>query len=83
MLLLQKVMERLTEKGYRVGNVDVTVLAQRPKLRDYIPAMQEKLAAVLRVGSDRVSIKATSEEGLGFTGREEGIACHAVCLLDD
>lgn len=83
MLLLQKVMERLTEKGYRVGNVDVTVLAQRPKLRDYIPAMQEKLAAVLRVGSDRVSIKATTEEGLGFTGREEGIACHAVCLLDE
>lgn len=83
MILLQKVMERLTEKGYRVGNVDVTVLAQRPKLRDYIPAMQEKLAAVLQIGIERVSIKATTEEGLGFTGREEGIACHAVCLLDE
>lgn len=83
MLLLQTVMERLREKGYRVGNVDVTVLAQRPKLRDYIPQMREKLAAALCVGTDRVNIKATTEEGLGFTGRQEGISCHAVCLLEE
>ncbi len=83
MLLLQTVMDRLTEQGYRVGNVDVTVLAQRPKLKDYIPQMCEKLAEALRIPLGRVNIKATTEEGLGFTGNGEGIACHAVCLLEE
>ena len=80
MLLLEEVMQRLLHKGYRVGNVDVTVLAQRPKLKDHIPQMKENLACALGVDPDRVNIKATTEEGLGFTGRGEGIACHAVCL---
>lgn len=82
-LLLREVMCRLTRQGYRVVNVDVTVLAQRPKLRDYIPQMVENLAAELRVSFDRVNVKATTEEGLGFTGSGEGIACHAVCLLEE
>lgn len=82
-LLLREVMCRLTRQGYRVGNVDVTVLAQRPKLRDYIPQMVENLAAELHLSPDRVNVKATTEEGLGFTGSGEGIACHAVCLLEE
>lgn len=82
-LLLREVMCRLTRQGYRVGNVDVTVLAQRPKLRDYIPQMVENLAAELHLSLDRVNVKATTEEGLGFTGSGEGIACHAVCLLEE
>lgn len=82
-LLLREVMRRLTRQGYRVGNVDVTVLAQRPKLRDYIPQMVENLAAELHLSLDRVNVKATTEEGLGFTGSGEGIACHAVCLLEE
>ena len=82
MLLLEEVMRRIMEKGYRVGNVDVTVLAQRPKLKPYIPNMIGNLARVLKVDADCVNVKATTEEGLGFTGRGEGIACHAVCLLE-
>ena len=83
MLLLQRVMERLKEKNYRVGNVDVTILAQKPKLKDHIPQMTENLAAALELPLDRVNVKATTEEGLGFTGRLEGIACHGVCLLEE
>ncbi len=80
--LLGCVMDMLREKGYRVGNVDVTVLAQAPKLRPYIPQMAENLGAQLLVDSSCINIKATTEEGLGFTGTREGIACHAVCLLE-
>ncbi len=83
LLLLQEVMERLKEKNFRVGNVDVTLIAQRPKLKDYIPKMAENLAATLKTDPSRVNIKATTEEGLGFTGRGEGISCHAVCLLEE
>lgn len=83
LLLLERVMVRLEERQMRVGNVDVTLLAQRPKLRPYIPQMEETLARALHVSVDRVNIKATTEEHLGFTGREEGIACHAVCLLKE
>lgn len=83
MLLLQTVMEKLTEKGFRVGNIDVTVLAQRPKLKEYIPQMCANLSAALQIAPERVNVKATTEEGLGFTGRGEGIACHAVCLLEE
>lgn len=82
-LLLETVMQRVREHGYDIGNVDVTVLAQRPKLRDYIPLMRERLAQTMGIAPDRVNIKATTEEGLGFTGSGEGIACHAVCLLEE
>lgn len=82
-LLLETVMQRVRECGYDVGNVDVTVLAQRPKLKDHIPQMRQRLAQAMRIAKDRVNIKATTEEGLGFTGSGEGIACHAVCLLQE
>ncbi|MBQ6030458.1 MAG: 2-C-methyl-D-erythritol 2,4-cyclodiphosphate synthase [Oscillospiraceae bacterium] len=80
--LLTRVWALITERGYRLGNLDVTVLAQKPKLAPYLPQMKEKLCAILSAEPDRVNIKATTEEHLGFTGREEGIACHAVCLLE-
>ena len=83
MLLLERAMERIREKHFRVGNVDVTVIAQRPKLLHYIPRMRENLAKALGIDLDRVNIKATTEEGLGFTGSGEGIACHAVSLLEE
>lgn len=83
LLLLQEVMRLLREKHLRVGNTDMTVLAQRPKLKDYIPQMRENLARAMSVPLDRVNVKATTEEGLGFTGSGEGIACHAVCLLEE
>ena len=82
MLLLDRVMQTLERAGYAVGNVDVTVLAQRPKLKNYIPVMRENLARAMKIPLDCVNIKATTEEGLGFTGSGEGIACHAVCLLE-
>ncbi len=82
-LLLRRVMSRLKENRLSVGNVDVTVVAQRPKLREFIPAMTQTLAEALEVPLSRVNIKATTEEGLGFTGTGEGIACHAVCLLEE
>ncbi len=82
LLLLQRVTETLTEYGYTVGNVDATVLAQRPKLAPHIPAMRENLAAAMGIAPDRVSVKATTEEGLGFTGAGEGIAAHAVVLIE-
>ena len=80
-VLLRAVKEKLASAGYRVGNIDVTVIAQRPKLKDCIPAMIGNIAADLGVEESRINIKATTEEGLGFTGSGEGIACHAVCLL--
>ncbi|MGM9650847.1 MAG: 2-C-methyl-D-erythritol 2,4-cyclodiphosphate synthase [Faecousia sp.] len=83
MRLLKTVMERLKQAGYRVGNVDVTVIAQAPKLSAYLPQMAANLAVMLLVPADRVNIKATTEEHLGFTGAGEGIACHAVCLLEE
>ena len=83
MLLLERAMERIRQKGFRVGNVDVTVIAQRPKLLHYIPQMCENLARALELPTDRVNVKATTEEGLGFTGSGEGISCHAVCLLEE
>ena len=79
--LLAVVRDRIRAAGYEIGNIDVTVIAQRPKLASYIPEMRETLCGVLELPLDRLSIKATTEERLGFTGREEGIACHSVCLL--
>ena len=83
MLLLDEVIRRIHEKGYRVGNVDVTLIAQRPKLKDHIPQMIQNLARALCVGLDHVNVKATTEEHLGFTGSGEGMAGHAVCLLEE
>ena len=80
--LLREVDRRLTEAGYRLGNLDVTVIAQRPKLATYINQMRQNLAAALRTELQNVSVKATTEEHLGFTGAGEGIAAHAVCLLE-
>ena len=81
--LLREVDRRLTEAGYRLGNLDVTVIAQRPKLAPYINQMRQNLAAALRTELQNVSVKATTEEHLGFTGSGDGIAAHAVCLLED
>ena len=81
MELLGCVCALLRQKGYRVGNCDCTVIAQRPKLAPYIPAMRENIASALGVPTDRVSVKATTEEGLGFTGEGAGIAAQAIALL--
>ena len=81
--LLDTVMEMLTRAGYRVGNIDATILAQRPKLAPYIDEMRENLARRMEIGPDRVNVKATTEEKLGFTGSGEGMAAHAVCLLEE
>ena len=81
MALLRSAMALLEQKGYRVGNLDATILAQRPKLAPHVQAMRENLAQACGVDIDAVSVKATTEEGMGFTGREEGIACHCVCFL--
>ena len=82
LMLLRRVTETLEGKGYRIGNVDATVLAQRPKLAPHIPLMRERLAAAMGIAPDQVSVKATTEEGLGFTGTGEGIAAHAVALIE-
>ncbi|KXA15747.1 2-C-methyl-D-erythritol 2,4-cyclodiphosphate synthase [Fusobacterium equinum] len=82
LLLLKKIKELVQEKGYRVGNIDATIALQKPKLRPYIDTMREKIANILEIDVDRVSIKATTEEKLGFTGREEGIKAYAVTLLE-
>ena len=81
--LLQIVAQRVGEAGYRVSNIDVTMIAQKPKLRPYIDTMQSNIAAAVGVAPDRVNVKATTEEKLGFTGTGEGMSCHAVCLLDE
>ncbi len=79
--LLRQVCRRVREAGFEIENVDATVLAQQPKLRPYIDDMRAMISAALGIDIDCVSVKATTEEGLGFTGRKEGIAAHAVCLL--
>ena len=80
--LLEHVVRLLGEQGFSVGNVDATILAQRPKLAPYIPDMRENLARAIGVKPSQVNVKATTEEGLGFTGAEEGIAAHAVALIE-
>lgn len=81
--LLKTVGQKLTAAGYRVGNIDVTMIAQRPKLKEYIPTMAQNIAAALGIGAGQVNVKATTEEHLGFTGTGEGMSCHAVCLLEE
>ena len=81
--LLSCVAEKLAAAGYRVSNVDVTMIAQAPKLKAHIPQMMKNIADKLNVDPSRVNVKATTEEHLGFTGAMEGMACHAVCLLEE
>lgn len=83
LLLLRQVAEVLNRKGYEIGNVDATILAQKPKLAPHISSMREALSDSLEIPVDRISVKATTEEGLGFTGAGEGIAAHAVVLLNE
>ena len=81
--LLEAVGQKLTAAGYRVGNIDVTMIAQKPKLKEYIPQMTQNIARALDIPVGRVNVKATTEEKLGFTGSGEGMSCHAVCLLEE
>ena len=81
--LLQIVGEKVAEAGYRISNIDVTMIAQRPKLRPHIEQMEKNIALALNLDARRVNVKATTEERLGFTGEELGMACHAVCLLEE
>ena len=81
--LLRIVGQKVAAKGYRISNIDVTMIAQAPKLKPYILQMRDNIAGVLGLDPDRVNVKATTEEHLGFTGRREGLSCHAVCLLEE
>jgi len=81
LLLLSEVKNILEEKGYTINNIDVTIVAQKPKMAPYIEQMTLNIAKTLNIENDRMNIKATTTEGLGFTGREEGIAAYAVCTL--
>lgn len=81
--LLACVAKKIRAAGYRVSNVDVTMIAQKPKLRGYIPQMQRNIALTLGVAESQINVKATTEEHLGFTGDGSGMSCHAVCLLED
>ena len=81
--LLTIVGEKVASAGYRVSNIDVTMIAQRPKLKEHIPQMMENIAHAVGISVDRVNVKATTEEKLGFTGEGLGMSCHAVCLLEE
>ncbi len=81
--LLRVVAKKVAEAGYRVSNIDVTMIAQKPKLRPHIPQMEQNIAAAVGIDVSRVNVKATTEEWLGFTGSEAGMRCHAVCLLEE
>lgn len=81
--LLETVRQIIGKKGYRIGNVDCVVIAQKPKLAPYIDAMRQTVASILKTDGDRINVKATTTERLGFTGRGEGIAAEAVCLLEE
>lgn len=81
-VILKKTMELLADKGYRLGNIDATVCAERPKINPHIPAMKECMAEIIGCEADCISIKATTSEKMGFVGREEGMAAYAVCLIE-
>lgn len=81
LVILKKVIEAVAVKGYKVGNIDSTVIAQAPKMAPYINSMRQNIADACGVDADCISVKATTEEGLGFTGAKQGIAAHAVCIL--
>ncbi len=80
-ILLKRTVELIGEKGYKIGNIDATVVAQKPKLAPYIEQMKNCIADICQIPADLVNVKATTEEKLGFTGREEGISSHAVCII--
>ncbi len=82
-ILLESAAQRVYSYGFRISNVDATIIAQAPKLSAHIPEMRHRLASALSVDISKVSVKATTEEGLGFTGSGDGIAAHAVCLLEE
>ena len=82
-VLLRHVVKLVNESGYRISNVDVTMIAQKPKLKEHIGQMAANIAADLQIDVSRVNVKATTEEKLGFTGQELGMSCHAVCLLEE
>ena len=82
-MLLREVREKVTAAGYRISNVDVTMIAQRPKLKPHIEQMMANIASDLQIDVSRVNVKATTEEHLGFTGEGLGMSCHAVCLLEE
>ena len=82
-MLLREVRQKVTDAGYRISNVDVTMIAQKPKLKPHIEQMMANIASDLQIDVSRVNVKATTEEKLGFTGSGEGMSCHAVCLLDE
>ena len=82
-VLLRHVVKLVKENGYRISNVDVTMIAQKPKLKDHIPQMVANIAGAVGVAENRVNVKATTEEKLGFTGEGLGMSCHAVCLLEE
>ena len=82
MILLDRVRKAISDRGYRIGNIDATILAQKPRLSAFLPQMKQRIAQTLAINADQVNIKATTEEKLGFTGEEQGIAAHAVCLLE-
>ncbi len=82
MMLLEQTIELLGTQRYKVVNIDATIIAEKPVLRPYINAMEENIASVLQCDISHVNVKATTEEHLGFTGREEGISCHCVCLIE-
>ena len=81
-IILRKTIDLLATKGYRVGNIDATICAERPKINPHVPAMKNCLAQIIGCDEDDISIKATTTEKLGFTGREEGISAYAVCLIE-
>ena len=81
-IILRKTIDLLATKGYKVGNIDATICAERPKLNTYVPAMKACMAQIIGCDEDDISIKATTTEKLGFTGREEGMAAYAVCLIE-
>ncbi|WP_108821941.1 2-C-methyl-D-erythritol 2,4-cyclodiphosphate synthase [Dysgonomonas sp. Marseille-P4361] len=81
-LLLKKTLEVITEKGYKIGNIDATICAERPKINPHIPQMQKVIAEILNIPEDDISIKATTSEKMGFVGREEGFAAYAVALIE-
>ena len=82
-VLLQEVARKVRAAGYRISNIDVTMIAQKPRLKAHIPAIRENIARAVEIAPDRVNVKATTEEHLGFTGRLEGLSCHSVCLLEE
>ncbi len=81
-IILKRVVELIGKKGYRVGNIDATICAERPKINPHVPAMKACMASVMGIDEDQISIKATTTERLGFTGREEGMSAYAVCLIE-